>query len=89
MKTDDNKMNDTSSDNLSYKEKSLILTITTTLIVVAIMAIAGFLFIKPKNDIIQGQCDATEIRISGKLPGRVVKLFVEEGQMERYFSCRS
>lgn len=80
MKTDDNKMNDTSSDNLSYKEKSLILTITTTLIVVAIMAIAGFLFIKPKNDIIQGQCDATEIRISGKLPGRVVKLFVEEGQ---------
>ncbi|MDE7343901.1 MAG: biotin/lipoyl-binding protein, partial [Muribaculaceae bacterium] len=29
---------------------------------------------------IQGQADASEVRISGKMPGRVAKIFVEEGQ---------
>ena len=44
------------------------------------MAVAGFLFIKQAPDTIQGQGDATEVRISGKLPGRVAELYVEEGQ---------
>jgi HlyD family secretion protein len=34
---------------------------------------------KPKPDFIQGQADATEIRISGKLPGRVADIYVKEG----------
>ena len=80
MDIENKKMNDTSSDNLSDKERNLVFTITIALIVVAIMAVAGFLFIKPEKDTVQGQCEATEIRISGKLPGRVVELFVEEGQ---------
>ncbi len=67
-------------ENITAKEKNLVLTITLSLIVVAMMAIAGFLFIKPKSEVVQGLCDATEIRISGKLPGRVVELYVEEGQ---------
>jgi len=47
---------------------------------VTILAICGFLFMKPEPDTIQGQIDSTEIRISGKLPGRVAEIFVEEGQ---------
>lgn len=65
---------------VSAKDKSLIMTIIVILLIVAAMAVAGFLFIKQGPDTIQGQGDATEVRISGKLPGRVAELYVEEGQ---------
>lgn len=50
-------------------------------IVVAAMAIAGFLFLNKPAEIIEGQADATAVRVSGKLPGRVVELYVHEGDM--------
>lgn len=61
------------------KDKALILTVLIIIVILAVMAVAGFLFIKPAPDTVQGQGDATEVRISGKMPGRVVRLFVEEG----------
>lgn len=64
---------------VSAKDRMLILTIVIVLIIMAIMAAIGFLSIKQGPDTIQGQADATEIRISGKLPGRVTELYVEEG----------
>lgn len=67
-------------DEVSKKDKALILTIVIILLVIAGLAIIGFLFIKPGPDTVQGQGDATEIRISGKLPGRVRDIYVEEGQ---------
>ncbi len=66
-------------DAVSAKDRMLILTIVIVLLVLAAMAVLGFLFIKQDPDTVQGQADATEIRISGKLPGRVAELFVEEG----------
>lgn len=66
-------------DAVSAKDRMLILTIVIVLCVVAALAIVGFLCIKQGPDTVQGQADATEIRISGKLPGRVTELFVEEG----------
>lgn len=62
------------------KDKMLITTVVIILIILCIMAIVGFLCIKQGPYTVQGQCDATEIRISGKLPGRVAELYVEEGQ---------
>ena len=62
------------------KDRMLITTIIIILLILAAMAVCGFLFIKPGPDTIQGQGDATEIRISGKLPGRVAQICVEEGQ---------
>lgn len=50
-------------------------------VVVAAMAIAGFLFLNKPAVIIEGQADATAVRVSGKLPGRVVELYVHEGDM--------
>lgn len=67
-------------DSVSKKDRALILTIVIILICVAALAILGFLCIKQGPDTIQGQGDATEIRISGKLPGRVAEFYVEEGQ---------
>lgn len=67
-------------EEVTKKDRALILTIVIILLVIAALAIVGFLFIRPVPDTVQGQGEATEIRISGKLPGRVNKIFVEEGQ---------
>ena len=64
---------------VSAKDRMLILTIVIVLVIMAAMAIIGFLCIKQGPDTVQGQADATEVRISGKLPGRVMDLYVEEG----------
>ncbi|MDE6443552.1 MAG: HlyD family efflux transporter periplasmic adaptor subunit [Muribaculaceae bacterium] len=64
---------------VSAKDRTLILTIAIVLLVIAGLAIFGFLAIKQGPDTIQGQADATEVRISGKLPGRVAEIYVEEG----------
>lgn len=70
----------TDKSEVSAQNKSLIFTVVMVLILIAIMAVVGFIFIKPQPDTIQGMGDATEIRISGKLPGRVSKIYVEEGE---------
>lgn len=64
---------------VSAKDKMLILTIVVVILILAGLAILGFLVIKQGPDTVQGQADATEIRISGKLPGRIEEFFVEEG----------
>ena len=68
------------SEAVSAKDRMLILTIVVVILIIAGLAIFGFLVIKQGPDTVQGQADATEIRISGKLPGRVEEIFVEEGQ---------
>lgn len=73
-----NTANDPSA--VSSKEKGLILTLVVVLLIVAALAIVGFLTIKQGPDTVQGMGNATEIRISGKMPGRVTEIFVEEGQ---------
>lgn len=65
---------------VSAKEKTLVATILFIVLVVAALAIVGFLTIKQGPDTIQGQAEASELRISGKLPGRVEEIYVEEGQ---------
>lgn len=67
-------------EKVTKKDRALILTIVIVLFVVAGLAVFGFLTIKPAPDTVQGQGEATEIRISGKLPGRVAEIYVEEGQ---------
>ncbi|MDE5552726.1 MAG: HlyD family efflux transporter periplasmic adaptor subunit [Muribaculaceae bacterium] len=67
------------STQVSNKDKILITTVIIILLIVAAFAVIGFLFLKQGPDTIQGMGDATEIRISGKLPGRVVDIYVEEG----------
>ncbi len=62
------------------RSRGLAVCIVLVLLLLTGVAVAGFLFIKPQDDTVQGQCDATEVRISGKLPGRVMTLYVQEGQ---------
>lgn len=59
---------------VSRKDKALMLTIALVLLVVAALAVIGFITMKPQPDFVQGQADATEVRISGKLPGRIMEI---------------
>lgn len=70
----------TYGDEVSKRDKALILTVVCVLAVIAALAVVGFIFIKPEPDTIQGMGEATEVRVSGKLPGRVHEIYVEEGQ---------
>ena len=61
-------------------DNKLVGTLVIVVIVTALIALIGFLFLKPKSDLLEGQAEATSIRISGKLPGRVQEIYVQEGQ---------
>ena len=62
------------------KEKSLIIGLVGLIIVIIILAMIGFFMLKPGDETIQGQAEATQVRVSGKLPGRIVEFMVEDGQ---------
>ncbi len=51
------------------------------IVVLAVIAIAiiGFVFMNKPPEIIEGQAEGTTVRISGKLPGRVMEFYVREG----------
>ena len=47
--------------------------------VVGIVALIGFLTIGNEEEVIQGQVEVTEYRVSSKVPGRILELCVKEG----------
>ena len=51
------------------------------IIAVAIISIAGIMLMSRTPVVLQGTIEATEIRISGKLPGRIDTFWVAEGEM--------
>lgn len=60
--------------------KYLTVAFIVVLVVVVIVSVLGMLLLGDKPTILQGQIEATEIRISGKLPGRIDQFLVKEGQ---------
>ncbi|MBR2165967.1 MAG: efflux RND transporter periplasmic adaptor subunit [Paludibacteraceae bacterium] len=61
------------------KEGSLLLGIVALLAVVIIVALVGVLALKPDPILLQGEAEAAEYRVSGKVPGRIEMYLVEEG----------
>jgi HlyD family secretion protein len=71
---------------LKIRQKKRLALIGAMLILVATvagMAIWGILHLKPADATIQGQADCEVVRISGKLAGRLVELYVKEGDFVR------
>ena len=56
-----------------------LLAVAGFIAVVIIVAIIGFLALDRTPDIIQGQVEVTEYRVSSKVPGRILELRVSEG----------
>lgn len=60
-----------------------IIVITTLLIVLLLVVITVGFFLPKQEEIIQGEAETSEYRVSSKVPSRVLELRVEEGQMVR------
>lgn len=56
-----------------------LVTFTGIIILVLFVAIFGFIFWEPAPEYIQGEAEATEVRISGKVPGRIEVFRFNEG----------
>ncbi len=61
------------------KNTNIILAFVALLGVIVIVALAGFFLLQSGPEMIQGEAEVTEYRVSGKVPGRVLKLLVREG----------
>lgn len=64
-------------------KKYLSVAFIVVLAIVIVVSLIGMILLKKKPVILQGQIEATEIRISGKLPGRIDTFLVKEGQNVR------
>lgn len=61
------------------QHNNILLAVLGFTIVVFVVGFIGFLTLGHEPEIIQGQVDVTQVRVSSKLPGRVVELRVKEG----------
>lgn len=61
------------------ENRVLLISLGVILLVIAALAYVGFMRINPPEEIIQGQAEATTVKISGSLPGRIEKIYVKEG----------
>ena len=57
----------------------MLLAFLTLLLVIAVVSFIGWIVVKPEPIMLQGQAEATEVRVSGKVPGRIDKFMVSEG----------
>ena len=64
----------------SKSNKNLILVFITIVGIIIAIIVVGLFLLKPGDEIVQGQAEANETRISGKLTGRIAHFYVEEGQ---------
>lgn len=67
------------SQEMKKASRSLLMAMGGIIIAVIVLTIIGFLCINRKAKIIEGQVEGTTVRISGKLPGRVMEFYVQEG----------
>lgn len=68
------------SDNKKkYSVNNMMLAFIAVLVAVGLVALAGFFLLTPPDEVIMGQAEATTVRISGKVPGRIASYRFNEG----------
>ncbi len=65
------------------KHNNILLAIIGFATVVILVAIIGFFTLGKKPEIVQGEIEVSEYRVSSKLPGRILELRVKEGDYVR------
>ena len=56
------------NENKKFSISNMMLAFITVLVVIGLVALAGFFLLTPPDDNIMGQAEATQVRISGKVP---------------------
>lgn len=67
-------------DNPKY---NLLIGVAALLVVIILIAVIGIFTIRPEEVVITGEAEATEYRVSGKVPGRIETFLYEEGEQVR------
>ncbi len=66
-------------ENIAKSKTNLMIGLITLLSVVVLVSLIGWLVLKPSPQLIQGEVEADELRISSKLAGRIQEISIEEG----------
>ena len=64
---------------INKRHSGMLIAFSTLLLVIAAVSFIGWIVLKPEPIMLQGQAEATEVRVSGKVPGRIDKFLVSEG----------
>ena len=64
---------------MKISNKNIGIAFVVLLVVTIVVSLAGMILMRHQPLVLQGQVETTEIRISGKLPGRVDSFLVKEG----------
>ncbi len=68
---------------INKRHSGMLIAFSTLLFVIAAVSFIGWIVLKPEPIMLQGQAEATEVRVSGKVPGRIDKFMVSEGMNVR------
>jgi HlyD family secretion protein len=64
---------------INKRHSGMLVPFVILLLVIATVSLVGWIVIKPEPIMLQGQVEANEVRVSGKVPGRIDKFLVSEG----------
>lgn len=88
MQADDNKSTMTGGQQLApvpspaeekRASRNIMITMAVVIVAVAVVAVIGFLCLNRPEEYVEGQVEGTTVRVSGKMAGRIVKFYVQEG----------
>lgn len=71
------------TEKKTEKKYNLILGLVVLVAVIIVAGLIGLFTLRPEPYIIAGEAEATEYRVSGKVPGRIETFFYEEGDQVR------
>ena len=61
------------------KNYNLLIGVAALVVILIVISVVGYLVSRPQPVIIQGEAEATEYRVSGKVPGRIEEFRAQEG----------
>ena len=62
------------------ENKTLVMSFVILISFIAIIGVIGYFILSPSELILQGEVEANEVRVSGKLAGRILELKAKEGE---------
>ena len=66
-------------EDKKFSINNMLLAFFAFLLVVGLVALTGFFLLTPPDDVVMGQAEATEVRVSSKIPGRIDTYRANEG----------
>jgi len=64
---------------VNKRHSGMLIAFSILLLAIAAVSLVGWIVLKPAPVVFQGEVEATEVRVSGKVPGRIDKFMASEG----------